>query len=161
MMKRFHSVPTPALLCNKEPAQGTQSSISCLSLCLHDLRIGGFCWLVCFSLDFIDKVDEVDLSQQSSHTTHPPTTTHINCTSLFLTFPAPSLLPCNYADFRHLKNHYDGLTNHLTFESLHGKTEGSTTTWGISRNERLVEWSLDLNNTLSTVWELIKLYLRF
>ena len=53
MMKRFHSVPTPALLCNKEPAQGTQSSISYLSLCLHDLGIGGFYWLVCFSLDFI------------------------------------------------------------------------------------------------------------
>ena len=50
-----HSVATPALLCHKEPAQGIQSpllgalgrnapsrGISCLSLVLYGIRIGGF-----------------------------------------------------------------------------------------------------------------------
>ena len=38
--------------------------------------------------NIIDKVDEVDLSRKSSHTT-----THLNFTSLFLSFPAPTPLP--------------------------------------------------------------------
>ena len=38
----------------------------------------------------IDKVDEVDLSRKSSHTTHHH---HLNVTSLFLSFPAPFPLP--------------------------------------------------------------------
>ena len=41
----FHGVATPALLYHKEPAQGTQSlllgGISCLSLVLYGIRIGG------------------------------------------------------------------------------------------------------------------------
>ena len=34
-----HSVATPALLCHKEPAQGTTRGISCLSLVLYGIRM--------------------------------------------------------------------------------------------------------------------------
>ena len=38
-----HSVSTPALLCHKDTAQGTQTrGISCLSVILYGRRIGGF-----------------------------------------------------------------------------------------------------------------------
>ena len=47
---------------------------------------------------YIDKVDEVELPRQSSHTTHHPTTPnntthHMNFTSLFLSSPLPPNYP--------------------------------------------------------------------
>ena len=48
VLKYFHGVAMRALLCHKEPAQGTHNApialggILCLSLVLYGIRIGGF-----------------------------------------------------------------------------------------------------------------------